>query len=88
MARKQGSGRTLVGVAFWVGRLITLVVRPYAAPKLGAAPFTGITVAASVVFSVLLDQYGLLGFEQHAAGWGQIAGAVPMCIGVLLASLT
>lgn len=55
---------------------------------MGAASFTGLTVTASVVFSVLLDHYGLIGFEQHAAGWGRIVGAALMCAGVLLVSLT
>ncbi len=67
---------------------VVLIARPYAATKLGAAPFTGLTVTASVVFSVLLDQYGLLGFQQHAAGWGRIVGAALMCAGVALVSLT
>lgn len=47
---------------------VVLIARPYAARPLGAAAFTGLTVTASVVLSVLLDHYGLLGFEQHAAG--------------------
>jgi len=67
---------------------VVLIARPYAATKLGGAPFTGLAVTASVVFSVLLDHYGLLGFEQHAAGWGRIIGAALMCGGVLLVSLT
>ncbi len=67
---------------------VVLIARPYAASKLGAAPFTGLTVTTSVAFSVLLDHYGLLGFQQHAAGWGRIVGAVLMGAGVLLVSLT
>lgn len=65
-----------------------LIARPYAASKLGAAPFTGLTVTASVIFSVLLDHYGLLGFQLHAASWGRVVGAALMCAGVLLVSLT
>jgi transporter family-2 protein len=81
------------GAPWWawlagVAGFVVLIARPYAATKLGAAPFTGLTVTASVVFSVLLDQYGLLGFEQHAAGWGRIIGAALMCAGVALVSLT
>lgn len=64
------------------------IARPYAATALGAASFTGLTVTASVVFSVLLDHYGLLGFEQHGAGWGRIVGTALMCAGVALVSLT
>ena len=67
---------------------VVLIAQPYAARPLGAASFTGLTVTASVVFSVLLDHYGLLGFEQHSAGWGRIVGAALMCTGVTLVSLT
>ena len=67
---------------------VVLAIRPYAAPKMGAAPFTGITVAASVIFSVLLDQFGLIGFEQHAASWGRVVSPILRCAGVLLVSLT
>jgi len=66
---------------------IVLIARPYTAAALGASTFTGITVTASIVLSVILDHYGLLGFEQHAAGWVRILGAVLMCGGVLLVSL-
>lgn len=67
---------------------VVLIARPYAAPQLGAAAFTGVTVAASVVFSLLLDQFGLLGFEQHTAGWARIVGSVLMVAGVLLISFS
>ncbi len=66
---------------------VVLIARPYTAAALGASTFTGLTVTASVVFSVVLDHYGLLGFEQHAAGWVRILGAALMCGGVLPVSL-
>ncbi|GAA0574748.1 DMT family transporter [Craurococcus roseus] len=75
----------------WLGGLAgfaVFIARPYAAQPLGAAAFTGLTVTASVVFSLLLDHYGLLGFQQHDAGWGRIAGAALMCAGVALVALT
>ena len=64
-----------------------LIARPYAAPVLGAALFTGLAVTASVACSVLLDHYGLLGFQQHTAGAGRLAGAALMIVGVVLVSL-
>lgn len=67
---------------------VVLIARPYAAPKLGAASFTGLTVTASIVFSLLLDQYGLVGFQQHATDWSRLLGAALMCVGVLLVALT
>jgi len=47
-----------VGVARGLAGFVVLTARPYAASKLGAAPFTGLTVTASVAFSLLLDHYG------------------------------
>ena len=67
---------------------VVLIARPYAAPRLGAATFTGLTVTTSVVLSVLLDHYGLVGFERHAAGWGRMLGTALMCAGIALVSLT
>ena len=64
-----------------------LIARPYAAPALGAATFTGLTVTASIALSILLDHYALLGFQQHAAGWGRLIGAALMVAGVALVSL-
>ena len=63
------------------------IARPYAAPALGAALFTGLTVSTSIACSVLLDHYGLLGFQQHTAGAGRLAGAALMIVGVVLVSL-
>ena len=63
------------------------IARPYAAPALGAATFTGLAVTASIACSVLLDNYGWLGFQQHAAGWGRLAGAALMIAGVAMVSL-
>ena len=52
------------------------------AQKLGAAMFTGLTVTAGIVTSVLLDHFGLAGFEQHSAGLWRILGCVAMVCGL------
>ena len=52
------------------------------AQKLGAAMFTGLTVTAAIVTSVLLDHFGLVGFEQHDAGFGRILGCAVMIAGL------
>ena len=59
----------------------------FAAEPLGAATFIGLTVTASVVGSVLLDHFGLIGFEPHSAGIGRIAGAILMIAGVTLITI-
>jgi len=71
----------------WVGGFcgaIFLVSQPLAAPRLGAAVYIGITVTASAIASVLLDHFGLLGFQQHTASVGRIIGAALMIAGVSL----
>ncbi len=57
------------------------------ADRLGAALFTGLTVTAAIVTSVVLDHYGWLGFAQHTAGPWRILGGVLMVCGVALISL-
>jgi transporter family-2 protein len=71
----------------WVGGFcgaIFLVSQPLAAPRLGAAVYIGITVTASAIASVLLDHFGLLGFQQHTASLWRITGAALMIAGVSL----
>lgn len=55
-----------------------------AAAKLGAGVFTAATVTAAVVTALVLDHFGWMGFEPHAAGIGRIAGGVLMGAGLLL----
>ena len=75
----------------WLGGLagsVFLLAQPVAAQKIGAGPFIGLTVTASVILSVLIDNYGWLGFTQHSASVGRIVGAALMVVGVgLVAAL-
>ena len=74
----------------WLGGLfgsVFLLSQPVAAQRIGAGPFIGLTVTAAVIASVLIDNYGWLGFERHAASWGRIAGAALMIGGVGLVAL-
>jgi transporter family-2 protein len=71
----------------WSGGLCGMILvfsQPIAAPALGAAVYIGIVVTASAIASVAIDHLGLLGFAQHPAGLGRIAGAVLMIAGVYL----
>lgn len=73
----------------WLGGAfgaLFLLAQPIAAPKLGAATFTGLTVTAALIGSVLLDQFGLFGFAQHSATWPRVLGCVLMVGGVALIS--
>ncbi len=71
----------------WAGGFcgaIFVMSQPLAAPRLGAAVFIGVTVTASAIASLLLDHFGLLGFQQHSAGIWRVVGAGLMIAGVSL----
>ncbi len=57
------------------------------AEKLGAAVFIGCTVTAGLTTSVVMDHFGLVGFKEHAAGLGRIAGVALMIGGLALINL-
>jgi bacterial/archaeal transporter family-2 protein len=66
---------------------LSLLSQPLAAPRLGAAMYIGLFVTASSVASVVVDHFGWLGFDQHSAGIGRLAGCALMVIGIALISL-
>lgn len=54
------------------------------AQKMGSGVFTGISVTASLITSILLDHFGLLGFKVHPASPLRIAGGGLMIVGLWL----
>ena len=75
---------TFVGGALGALYILSMI---FLAQKLGSAVFTGLTVTAAVITSVLLDHFGLLGFQQHPAGLWRIAGCGLMVGGLALISV-
>jgi len=55
--------------------------------KVGAGTFAGLTITANILMSLLIDQFGWFGVEQHTLGLGRIAGAVLMVSGIALVAL-
>ncbi len=69
----------------WCGGVLGatfVMAQMFTAEALGSAVFMALTVTAAVVMSLLLDHFGLVGFKQHAVGWGRIAGALLMFAGL------
>ena len=54
------------------------------ARELGAATLTALVVTGQLVCSVALDHFGWVGFSEHAAGIGRIAGCLLMVAGFFL----
>ncbi|WP_236728935.1 DMT family transporter [Methylobacterium sp. WSM2598] len=52
--------------------------------RLGAATLMASVVTGQVIASVLLDHFGWLGFEVHAANVWRLLGALLMIIGMVL----
>ncbi len=57
------------------------------ARHVGAGAFVGLLVTAGVVTSILLDHFGLVGFEVHPASLWRILGGLLMVAGVALVAL-
>ena len=49
--------------------------------QLGAAAWLGVVVTGQILTSVLLDHFGLLGFEQHSISWPRVGGVVLLLVG-------
>src|SRR3954464_2534715 len=72
---------------YWVGGLIGavyVVATIVLAPRLGAATMIAAIVAGQMIASLLLDQYGLLGFPIHPISGVRLLGAALVIGGVML----
>ena len=56
------------------------------AQKLGSGVFTGISVTAALVTSMVLDNFGWVGFKEHPASWPRLLGGGLMVVGLWLMS--
>ena len=73
----------------WLGGLISIlstVASLLFVQKLGSGLFTGLSITASIVVSVVLDQLGVLGFRQHTASPARMVGCALLIGGVWLVS--
>jgi bacterial/archaeal transporter family-2 protein len=71
----------------WIGGLIGalyVVATIVLAPRLGAATLAAAVVAGQMIASLLLDQYGLLGFPTHPMNGLRVLGAALVIVGVIL----
>jgi len=52
--------------------------------KIGAGPFNGLTIAANLIASLAIDQFGIANMPQHPLNAFRVVGAVLMIAGVSL----
>ena len=71
----------------WVGgglQGLTVLAVFLTAGRAGAAFFSALTVTGGAICSLLLDHYGLLGFQQHSFTWSRALAAAMLIGGTLL----
>ena len=71
----------------WMGGVLSIastMAGVLFAQKLGSGVFTGLSLSASVVSSVLIDQLGWIGFRQHAASPARLVGCGLLVAGIWL----
>ncbi|WP_242927763.1 DMT family transporter [Pontibacter vulgaris] len=64
--------------AFYVTAIVII------APRLGAATTISIVVASQLIFAVIFDHFGLLGFPLKEVSFTRIAGVILLIAGVYL----
>lgn len=89
IARQRFPGANFGRVSWWAwtGGLISIastVAGLMFVQKLGSGIFTSLSLTASLVVSVLLDQFGVLGLKQHPASAGRLIGCALLIAGVWL----
>jgi transporter family-2 protein len=87
--RQQFPTDKILGVSWWawLGGLVSIiptVIGLTIAQRLGSGLFTGASVPAALVTSVLLDHFGLIGFRQHPASPARVVGCGLMIVGLWL----
>ena len=73
----------------WLGGLVSIVstfIGLSIAQKLGSGVFTGASLTAALLTSVVLDHFGLIGFKQHTASPARLAGCALMVAGLWMVS--
>ncbi len=71
----------------WVGGMLGafyVLSAVVVAPRLGAAVLIALITAGQMIASLVLDHFGLLGFEPHPINVWRVVGALFLLVGVVL----
>jgi transporter family-2 protein len=87
--RQPFPGGHIGGVAWWawLGGLISIgptLAGLTLTQRLGSGVFTGLSLTAAMISSVLLDQFGWLGLKQHTASPLRLVGCGLLVVGIWL----
>jgi len=71
----------------WLGGsfgAIYIILTVTYSPRLGAAGWVGVVVTGQILTSVVLDHFGLIGFQQHSISWVRVGGVTLLLGGAAL----
>ena len=71
----------------WTGGLLSIastLAGLTLAQRMGSGVFTGLSVTASLAMSIVLDNFGWIGFKVHPASWPRVLGCGLMIAGLWL----
>ncbi len=90
--RPMPTGEGVAGMPWWapLGGLVgsfAVIAGLIFVNKVGAGAFAGLTITANILMSLVIDQFGLFGMEQHALNVWRILGGVLMVGGVALIAI-
>ncbi len=79
----------LAGVNWWawlggLTSILSTMAGLTLAQKMGSGLFTGCSLTAALIASVVFDQFGLAGFRQHTASPARLAGCCLLAAGIWL----
>lgn len=90
VTRAEWPGRAAISAApawAWLGGLLGafyVASSVVVGPRLGAAALLALTVFGQLAASLVVDNYGWLGFPQHPLTMARVAGVVLLLAGVVL----
>ncbi len=71
----------------WGGGLLgtyMVTVSLLVAPRLGATRWLALVLAGQIMLSLVLDHFGLIGYQQHALSWQRVAGVLLLLLGLAI----
>ena len=71
----------------WGGGLLgtyMVTVSLLVAPRLGATRWLVLVLAGQITLSLVLDHFGLIGYQQHSLSWQRLTGVVLLLLGLAI----
>lgn len=71
----------------WGGGLLgtyMVTVSLLVAPRLGATRWLALVLAGQITLSLVLDHFGMIGYQQHSINWIRLSGVLLLIVGLVI----